>query len=89
MPQITRTTTGVAVSTQSRVLVVLVRNSTGSAGSVELINDVTNNPTNHVFTVPCPVADMRGFNVPEGLMFFSNGVYVVLTSVSEVCIVYG
>ena len=89
MPHITKTNSGLVIGNQTKIIVVLVRNSTGSAGSVELIDDITNNAANHVFTVPCPVADMRGFNVPEQMMFFTKGLWVNLTSVSEVCIVYG
>jgi len=89
MPDKTYTSSGLALKIGLRLFTVVVSNQTGLAGTCELIDDVTNNAARHKFTVPCPTGDIRGFTVPEGMMYFSIGLWLNLTSVTEVLIVYG
>lgn len=95
MPYVTLAQAGspaVVIPSMAMISLVIVRNHTGSDGTVEL-QDSSNGAGTHIFTIDAPgggssaVAPV-GFSLPEGPFVVKAGLYLILTSVTEVMVAY-
>lgn len=94
MPYVTLAQAGspaVVIPGMALISLVIVRNHTGSDGSVEL-QDSSSGAGTHIFTIDCPggsnAQPPTGFSLPEGPFVVKAGLYLILTSVTEVMVAY-